>query len=159
MKSSFYFVLTVFILLFLATWIYATPKPAVESQETSIRADSNKFVMTIPPTFNQFLTTKSATVTTNQLIINQKTGRIIQGESVPIYTAAVQYNGMEIQIRHNSSPDTPAQSESEESNGNAITAGKIVNVLRNLSVQPTEIVEIFKIFAEEGSMQAKLVLR
>lgn len=159
MKRSFHTVLVIFTTLFLATWCFGMPEPAVDAQFTSTQADSNKFAMTVPPPISQFFATESPAGETKQVIINQKTGQIIQGESVPIYTAAVQYNGMEIRISHNSSPNNPTISERENPNNNTITAGKIVNVLLNLSVQPTEIIEIFKIFVEEGSLHAKLVLR
>ncbi|HKJ69083.1 MAG TPA: flagellar basal body P-ring protein FlgI [bacterium] len=91
----------------------------------------------------------------DRIIINQHTGQIIAGSAVPIRELEINYREIQIWIRAKPSGDGAGHG-SQFHRSDMITVGQIVSTLLDLAVHPAEIIDILRLFKQEGALRAEL---
>ncbi len=95
----------------------------------------------------------------DRIIISQRTGRIMAGSSVPVYKSAMVYQGIHIRIAPEPGGGVNQGSNERVNWDDAVTVGQIVMALLDLAVHPADIIDILRLFQQEGVLQAELEIR
>lgn len=112
-----------------------------------------------------------------RVVVNERTGTIIMGETVTLSRVALAHGNLNIAIRSEtqvSQPNALAQGQTqvvtnsdvtvgEEKNGLAIvggqvTLGEVVNALNALGATPRDLISIFQALKRAGALHAELVI-
>ena len=94
-----------------------------------------------------------------QIVIDEQTGEIIQGDMLLFGDTRVDFNNLHIDINQPNPAMYTSSTTSPASHIQPVTIGQVVTVLITLSMKPSEIIEILKSLIREGVLQAELVVR
>lgn len=113
--------------------------------------------------------------TISKVVINERTGTVIMGESVRIATVAIAHGNLSIQIKENQNVSQPLpfsggqttvtpESDLLVQEGNnpiflvesGVSIGSVVKALNALGVSPRDLISIFQALKAAGALQAEL---